>query len=225
LAAGNSRVDEYGDEAYLITTRPIGGPILPLPAARAEGEIVEEVLTSRRSCRRFAADSWLELPVLGKLLGVVAGSVRGHRTYPSAGGLYPVEIIVGAMRVTGVEAGASLRYDPGRQVLTGEAVMPPASWLAALPGLGSVDPEAVLLLIVDLARPSGSRYAERGYRLACVEAGHLAQNLMIVATRCELGSLGVGAIAEEVLARGGVLGHVYEVVVYAVAIGRSAAGS
>lgn len=217
--AGDSRVTGHADEAHETLTRPGVGQLIRLEVASTVGSLAA-ALTSRRSCHRFA-DSPLALPVLGDLLGAATGAtlLGGHRAYPSAGNLHPVGVLLVALQVEGIVAGTSLRYDPVPHTLAAGAVLPVDSWLLTLCGLASTRPAAVALLIVDLSRPSVSRYAERGYRFALLEAGHLAQNLMLVAAEAGLGSLAVGAVEEEVLRRGRVLAHDYEVVVYAVALG------
>jgi SagB-type dehydrogenase family enzyme len=217
LAAGDAREDGRRDEAHLVTTRPAGGPVMRLAPSRLRGDLAD-ALASRRSCSSFA-ETPCEPAVVGDLLGAAFGASADHRAYPSAGGLYPVELIIGALHVAGADAGMSLQYDANGHTLRAGATLPPMTWQAALPGLGSLRPPVVVLLTVDVSRPSVSRYAERGYRLALLEAGHLAQNLMLVAAAAGLGSLGVGAVEEEVLVRGAVVPHAYQVVVYAVALG------
>jgi len=68
--------------------------IVRLPQPEFTGEVtVEQALLTRRSVRSFA-QSALFLAELSQLLWAAQGvtSARGHRTAPSAGALYPLEV-------------------------------------------------------------------------------------------------------------------------------------
>ena len=86
------------------------GRTIRLPSPRHEGELsVEEAIYQRRSIRRYR-DIPLSLEHVSQLLWASGGrtidGVTGPtRAYPSAGGLYPLEIYLVAGKVENLEAG------------------------------------------------------------------------------------------------------------------------
>ncbi len=83
---------------------------LALPSPRYHGETsVEQALNSRKTIRQFKEEA-IELEELSQLLwaaggGSFDGVTRATRTYPSAGGIYPLGIYVVAGRVVEVDPG------------------------------------------------------------------------------------------------------------------------
>jgi SagB-type dehydrogenase family enzyme len=65
-----------------------------------------------------------------------------------------------------------------------------------------------------------SRYGPRGYRYVLLEAGHVAQNLCLVATELELGTLCLGGFRDAAINELLGLDPRGEGAVYAVAIGQ-----
>jgi SagB-type dehydrogenase family enzyme len=77
----------------------------------------------------------------------------------------------------------------------------------------------ILLLTSDLCRPSFTRYGGKQYRLVLLEAGHLAQNILLVAAGLGLGALSLCGFADQALAEWVGLDYPRQVVLYAIAIG------
>jgi SagB-type dehydrogenase family enzyme len=158
------------------------------------------VLERRRSIREYARRP-LPLETLGRLLHAsfgVRGRRRGaegsgyERPSPSAGGLYPLELYVAAQAVDGLEDGVH-HYDARAHEL--ELVRPGAVHEALVDltmGQGLCrDANLVFVVTVILARTQYN-YGQRGYRYALLDAGHLGQNLYLVATALGLGPAGIG---------------------------------
>ena len=84
--------------------------IIKLPKPRFRGEIsVEEAIFKRRSIRRYKEES-LTLEQVSQLLWAAGGktidAITGAtRAYPSAGGIYPLEIYLVAGEVDNLAAG------------------------------------------------------------------------------------------------------------------------
>jgi SagB-type dehydrogenase family enzyme len=180
-----------------------------LPPLRAE---LGDVLLRRRSRYNFGAPITLrELAVLlTYALGVSAlKEVRDTvgntytlrlRTYPSGGALYPVETWVYLHRVEGAEPGV-YRYNAHdhRLYRLAEEPLNPTDVAAWTPG---TDPQrnplfsaedfteaaAFFFLIADFTCQA-DKYGPRAYRLTLMEAGHMAQNLLLAAT-----GLGLSAV-------------------------------
>jgi SagB-type dehydrogenase family enzyme len=163
------------------------------------GAPLGEVLERRRSIRDYALRP-LPLATLGRLLHASYG-VKGERDLgepmyeraaPSAGGLYPLEVYVATQSVEGLDDGIH-HYDPLAHEL--ELRRPGL----AQPGLVHLTLEqemvrAANLVVVITAIPERTmwKYGQRGYRYVWLDAGHLGQNLYLVATALGLGPVGIG---------------------------------
>ncbi|MBV6697011.1 SagB family peptide dehydrogenase [Kitasatospora aureofaciens] len=158
---------------------------------------------------------------LGTLLGLAAGVTatvdveedgRPMRldlhAHPSAGAVRPVLLDVIVQRVAGIAPG-SYRYLPGPHALAPRTAVDTAALLSASPytepregGLRPVAAEeAPVLLLLGIAPGAITpRYGQRGIRFALLEAGHLAQNLLLGATALGLKTLPIGGFYDDELA-------------------------
>lgn len=154
-----------------------------------------DVLNRRRSRRAFAAAP-LSSSVLASLLWSAYGRQRAsddpeHRTVPSAGGLYPLRLFVIVERDAGFGVGAFV-YVPQRGVLRryDEAPISSVGWFAT----DDVDygaASATLVIVAEIERVA-VKYGERGYRYALLEAGHVAQNVVLAAAALDVACVPVG---------------------------------
>jgi hypothetical protein len=86
---------------------------IKIPEPRFDSAIsIEKVLRTRRSVREFSKDP-LELSQIAQLAWATQGitGAEAHRTAPSAGALYALELYIVAANVNGLPAGI-YRYDP-----------------------------------------------------------------------------------------------------------------
>jgi SagB-type dehydrogenase family enzyme len=176
---------------------------LPPPATRG-GKPLAEALQIRRTVRHFANRS-LDLAQLSQLLWKADGvsDSQGHRTSPSAGATYPVDLylVVGERGVTSLPAGI-YHYE-----VAPHALMPVArgnfhplvaraclhqAWMAEAP---------VMLVITGEYRRCTARYGQRGIRYTHMEAGNVSQNLFLAAESLDLGAGIVGAFEDQALAQ------------------------
>ncbi|MGA9752914.1 MAG: SagB/ThcOx family dehydrogenase [Acidobacteriota bacterium] len=177
--------------------------VVEFPGPRVRGGLsLNEALSRRRSSREFSPAK-LTLPDLGQLLwagqGITHG--RGGRTSPSAGALYPLDIVVVAGGVEGLGPGV-YRYLPMRHALAAllqgdrrEALCSAAlhqPWVKSAP---------VLLVFTAVPSRTTGKYGERGVRYLGIEAGCAAQNAMLEASALGLGSCAVGAFDDAAVAR------------------------
>ena len=125
------------------------------------------------------------------------GFPRRFRVVPSGGALYPLDIYCHTTRVDGLGAGI-YHYDPVdrvvRLVRKGDESrrLSEAFVQRELPLQASA-----VFFITALFERSTFKYGERGYRFALLEAGHLAQNLNLVATALGLGVVNVGGFFDD----------------------------
>jgi SagB-type dehydrogenase family enzyme len=137
----------------------------------------------------------LELSQVSQLAWAAQGLTgpEAHRTAPSAGGLYALELYVVAANVNGLPAGV-YRYD----LLTHEVVSLLTADIrrelsrAALDQTSITQAAAIFALSAVYERIR-SKYGDRGIRYAHMEAGHAAQNLLLQAVALGLGAVLVGA--------------------------------
>lgn len=170
-----------------------------MPAPRRDSAIsLEKALHSRRSVREFSAEP-LELWQISQLAWAAQG-ISGpdlHRTAPSAGALYPLELYVVTGNVNGLPPGIykydlrdhelslSVHSDMRRELC--EAALSQTSILQA----------AAVFAVSAVYKRTTAKYGERGIRYAHMEAGHAAQNLLLQATVLGLGAVLVGAFSDK----------------------------
>jgi SagB-type dehydrogenase family enzyme len=183
---------------------------------------LEEAIRARRSNRVFTAES-VSLAEIGKLLelscGVTEPDEIPRRAAPSGGALYPVETYVVALRVNGLRPGI-WHYVPVDHVLEHVRRVDGIDVLRPFlpPGLVEGAPTLMLALSAVFARTQ-MKYLERGYRFALLEAGHVAQNIVLVATALGLASVCVGGFWDEPFNDFLELEPAEEAVVYSVLLG------
>jgi SagB-type dehydrogenase family enzyme len=168
---------------------------IKLPEPRLDSAIsIEKVLCTRRSVREFT-DQSLELSQIAQLLWAAQGvtGAEAHRTAPSAGGLYGLELYVIAANVNGLPAGI-YKYE----ILTHELVSliegdtRPRLSRSALEQT-SIARAAAIFVLAGVYERISAKYGERGIRYTHMEAGHAAQNLLLQAVALGLGAVLVGA--------------------------------
>jgi SagB-type dehydrogenase family enzyme len=194
---------------------------IKLPAARLDSGIsIEKVLCMRRSIREFTKQP-LELSQVGQLAWAAQGLTgpEPHRTAPSAGGLYALELYVIAGNVNGLPAGV-YRYD----LVTHEVVSLLAADIrrelsqAAL-DQSSITQAAAIFALSALYERISAKYGDRGIRYAHLEAGHAAQNLLLQAVALDLGAVLVGAF-DDVKVKGVLRLSKPEVPLYLIPVGK-----
>ena len=170
-----------------------------LPAPILDGPVsLEQCLHKRRCQRRFSAAS-LTLQEISQLAWAAQGitSARGQRTCPSAGALYPLELLVIAGNVRDLGAGV-YRYAPkGHELLM--AAQGDARPALAEAGLGQsfIQDAAANLLFTAIYERTTGKYGRRGIRYVHMEAGHAAQNVCLQAAALGLGTVMVGAFRDD----------------------------
>ena len=169
-----------------------------LPSPQLVGALsLEEALQARRSIRSFST-RMLTRTEIGQLLWAAQGvtDAAGHRTAPSAGALYPLELDV-------VTPDGVARYTPAEHRLTWRTAtdIRPALRAAALDQ--AVVGEAPLIIVVSgVVERTATRYGtERAQRYVALEAGHAAQNVLLQAVSLGLGAVPIGAFDDAAVRR------------------------
>lgn len=172
--------------------------VIALPNPDRDGAFpVERALAQRRSVRAFSGAA-LPLQELGQLLWAAQGisGSDGKRTAPSAGALYPLEVIVVAGKVSGLEPGL-YRYLPARHALEPWAsgdLRPELSRAAR--GQSWMREAPATLAFTAVEDRSSGRYGKRAGAYVLIEVGHASQNVFLQAEAIGLGAAVVGAFDE-----------------------------
>jgi SagB-type dehydrogenase family enzyme len=180
---------------------------------------LNEALERRRSRREFGPRR-LRGEELSQLLWSAQGTTAswGGRTAPSAGGLYPLELYV--LTHEGV-----WRYESHHHAVRLVTHRDRRSELArAAFGQAAVKDAAAVFAIVGVYERTAEKYGPRAERYTKLEAGHVAQNLLLAAAALELAAVPVGAFDDEQVASTLELAE-DEDVLYLVAVGQSAASA
>jgi SagB-type dehydrogenase family enzyme len=206
-------------------------PKVPLPTkVPASRRSFDEVLLGRVTARGFGPGA-IDTEELAKVLfmgyGVTRDNADTHfprpfRAVPSGGALYPLEIYLHATRMNGLPAGL-YHYDPEDYNLDVLRLGDESSALAEMffqPDL--VRGAAAILIVSAVFLRSTFKYGDRGYRFALIEAGHLAQNVVLTAFELGVAAAPVGGFLDRDLDRYLGFDGLMESVVYVILLGREA---
>jgi SagB-type dehydrogenase family enzyme len=203
---------------------------IPLPAPAPLDGRLGDVLDRRRSHRAFDSDPIAD-DALAALLHAgygVTGWLEGDegqpdlrvRAVPSAGALYPLEVYAAVLRVGGLEPGL-YHFDPPRSCLellrTG---IEPDELACLSPYPDIVASCAALVFVAGIFGRTRFKYGLRGYRFALLEAGHVAQNVLLAATALGLAAVPIGGFYDRRTDAFLGLDGVNESTLYAIAFGR-----
>ena len=170
-------------------------PSMPINLPKARNRACR-VSRRRRSGRSFGRGQ-LSRRRLAELLaaGQALGSLE-HRAYPSAGGIYALEIYVICWRVAGCEKQAYY-YNPDLHALSRVAAAPVWSEVSRKINIEvSGSPQAMVLLVLAGDRLL-DKYGERGGRFALIEAGAVLQQLSLNAAATRLEGVALGGLVDD----------------------------
>lgn len=158
--------------------------------------LIESSLLKRRSTRKF--NNRLSLDELSRILYFSASTQNPdgdatnlRRTYPSAGGRYPLELYLVSNKVTGLEDGLYhySTYNNALEILSAsrpieqlESVLVD-KWVARAP---------MVIFITMINERSEIKYNNRSLRYSLIEVGHLAQNLLLTAASYSVAACPIG---------------------------------
>ncbi len=172
---------------------------IKLPEREAAGRSsFEEILAKRRSIRAYSEKALSESDI-ARFLWAAQGisSEKGFRTAPSAGALYPLEVHLVAGNVAGIEPGV-YRYISEEHSLIEEVSGDLRAKLAKAALSQPMIRNAPASLVISAVYPRiTSTYMKRGIRYAVMEAGHVAENVYMLATELGIGTCAIGAFEDE----------------------------
>lgn len=207
-------------------------PATPVPPATPAADSFKDVLTERRTWRRFGTRA-LSLDELGTLLGMTFGvqdwiEVDGWgrmplKTAPSGGARHSIEAYVLVRHVGGVKPGL-YHYQPAAHELhlirTKPTPAVAADLRAYLPRQGFYASASALILMTAVFPRVQWRYPfARAYRTVIAEAGHHCQNVCLVGTWLGLAPFCTMALADSRIEKDLGIDGLTESVIYAAGVG------
>jgi SagB-type dehydrogenase family enzyme len=170
---------------------------LPAPATRGAVSL-EETLRARRSVRGFT-DHAMTLAQLSQLLWAAQGvtDAEGHRTAPSAGARYPIELYVVAANVANLPAGVYKYRPQGHELVRHLDGDRRSRLVEAAVRQDWILTAAAVVAITSVDERTRARYRDRTERYVAIEAGHVGQNICLQAVALGLGTTVVGAFQDD----------------------------
>lgn len=166
----------------------------------------------RRRTRRAFGTAPLSKELVARLLWHAAGETGQRpvddadgpahplRAAPSAGGLHAVEVYVVALRVDGLAPGAYHYAAPAhaleRLPLAAAEAPRVLDHLLLMPGM---ERAPLALVLAGAPERLRAKYGERGLRFLLLDAGHLAQNLLLAAEGLGLAAVTLGGFHDDAL--------------------------
>jgi SagB-type dehydrogenase family enzyme len=173
-----------------------GYPRVALPGVRPRAFTrLDRTLTDRR-CHRTVSPAQPKPRALARLLRF------GHGAFspaPSAGGLQAIELYVIAL-AGGWLAPAAYHYDREGHALARVAEHD-EPWSALIPSLTDVPAAPLALVLAGDGAKIEPKYGARAAKLLLLEAGHVMQDLCLVAASLDLSVVPLGGFYEEPIAR------------------------
>ncbi|MDB5238644.1 MAG: nitroreductase [Candidatus Kaiserbacteria bacterium] len=160
----------------------LSAPVTGLPP-------LDEVLAKRHSSETTASPTALSLSDISTLTGHALGkhADSAHRNYPSGGALYPIETYIIASQLKDAGGGV-YHYHPTEHALEKLWDLPPGFAMPELVPKPESPAASTIILFTSVWDRSSRKYGDFTYPLALQEAGHMSQNILLVAT-----ALGIAA--------------------------------
>lgn len=231
LVVGAARLEQSVEmriSASRSVKRHLQRPFVPLPARGLGPASLGDALDARRSIRAFG-ERTIGLDELGSILqaaygvtGTVGGTPQTLRSSPSGGGLYPLELYVATRRVEGLDP-ALYHFDPLRQGLELLRTIDPRQEPEDLSPYGELlASSAAFVALTAMFWRSRFKYGARAYRFTLLEAGHVAQNLLLAVAALGLAAVPLGGFYDRQLDAFLGVDGLYEASLYLLPLGPTA---
>jgi SagB-type dehydrogenase family enzyme len=171
-----------------------------LPAPGALKLPLHEAFKRRKSYSKCDNKRPLSIIELGTLLGNAIG-MRGdgtRRHYPSGGALYPIETYLIGTVLEGHPSGV-FHYHPKAHALEFLWETSPSFSMSSVIWATSIPLAPILLVFTSVWNRSGTKYGDLAYSHSLIEAGHMAQNILLAATALSIGARPMSAIDDRVV--------------------------
>jgi SagB-type dehydrogenase family enzyme len=224
-----ANTEAYQSAVYEVEYKDVAATSPELPLPQPPDTALTRLASKRASCRAFEPKT-LPLQLLSAVLWgsygisrtdrmMPADSLALLRPVPSAGGLFPLEVYFLAQRVGELCDGLH-HYNVRHHSL--ETLQPTPLFERFRPALlmyDAVKDANVIMFLSAVFQRTQKKYGPRGYRYILLEAGHIAQNVCLVAAEANLSTLCMGGYSDGEVNRLLGLNPRDEGVVYSVAVG------
>ncbi len=181
-------------------------PGVNLPPINIPNAFIYDLLLARQSSRDFSNQP-IELNQLSNILFAGYGNRNSfteenkglsEKPVPSAGALYPLELYVLAMKVNGLKPGIYHYFSRASKLefIDGNAIDPQLLDRVFLEQSWIMNASAIIIATAVMER-SLSKYRDRGYRYILLEAGHVFQNMNLIAAAHKIAAVNIGAFLDE----------------------------
>ncbi len=208
-------------------------PSIPLPRVKRRfwGRRLFDILRSRRTRRGTFSRKAVAVKQWGWLLEASCG-VTGRvehpdfsdvaqdlRAWPSGGAMYPIETYLFALQAGELERGL-YHYQVESHALAHLGPSPKDERLHRIVYAdGLWENAAGLIVLTALFERTQKKYGERGYRFVFLDAGHLAQNILLACEDLRLAAIPLGGFDDDGLAEAMRVEPLAEMPIYAILIG------
>lgn len=187
---------------------------------------LNEIIKRRKSIRKFSG-----MPISKKelfsLLLLSSGLIslnktfdESRRPYPSAGARYPLEVYPIILNCKKIKKGL-YHYNVKESSLELLLQEDLSEWIVKTTGGEKwIEKAAVVFIITGVLDRTRIKYGDRGYRYSLIEAGHLGQNLCLLATELDLGACPMGGFIDYEVNKMLDIDLQKEVALYLIAIGK-----
>ncbi|MHB1086888.1 MAG: SagB/ThcOx family dehydrogenase [Minisyncoccota bacterium] len=175
---------------------------IALPTPISLDYSLQDALARRHSTMSSETGVPLTLEDLGTLLG---SALRKHakgirRPYPSGGGLYPVETYLVATQTDGIEPGV-FHYHPTEHALERLWALPRDFVMKQLVNKPDFLSPSALIIFTSIWQRSAIKYGDLAFLHALIEAGHMGENILLMATSLGLETRPYAGFNDDLLAR------------------------
>lgn len=190
-------------------------PRIPLASPASIDESLSTVLTKRRSYTHVHAGNPFTPEEVSSLLGNALGvHSRARRRYPSGGALFPIETYLCGPILQGYPH-AVFHYHPTSHAL--EHLWDAESAFSDF--VSEITPKGTALIVFTAVwERTSAVYGNLGYSHALIEAGHMAQNILLTATALNIASRPIAGFFDDKLSELLDLDTSLEQVVYVVGL-------
>lgn len=193
-------------------------PRIQLPKPEPLVMPLHEALHTRTSFSVSATERSLSLTELGTLLGNALGMKdETLRHYPSGGALYPIETYILGNVAEGYPSGV-FHYHPKAHALEFLWKTPTSFAMSNILRSPDIALAPQLIVFTSVWNRSGAKYGDHAYSHGLLEAGHMAENVLLVATALGMSTRPIAGYDDKVLAKLLDLDERIEQSVYAIAL-------
>lgn len=188
---------------------------------------LEDAIMQRTSSRMFSK-SPIAFEKFSKLLALSNGlresvnsKIKGGRNSPSAGGLGSCEIYMLVFNVEGIKPGL-YHYDVAEHALKPLRLGNFKRWTEKMVLIQTELAESgCLLFLASNQKRLLQKYGSRGYRLGLLDAGHVSQNIYLIASALNLAVTATGGFIDDTLNTALRLDGLKDCVVLVLAVGEN----